>query len=192
MKILTTGLLAILLVSCTFAQMTEVLEKNDPALGVTIFFPKKVALVEVEKARFNLGHVKFRVYPAIYQAMNKSEKVAILQIDIQGLTSFGMFNNSDVVVTIDGQPATLHLSWDVNNDTFFGDSALTTKFRLLDTTGSFRRIANAKDVYITVLLPSMTPDRYTVHLTEPNLDVVKLMLSKYDELEPRKTEEGNK
>jgi hypothetical protein len=167
----------------TFTQAQEITEKPDPALGVTLFAPRKATPVAVEKARFNLGHVRFRVYPILYQSLNKSEKAAVLQIDIQGL--YKTFNNARLVINIDGQTTTTtHLTWDVNNDTIFRDSALTSKLRLFDATGSFNRIANAKDVYLTVLLPGETPDRYSVHLASENLEVFKTMLSKYDALEP--------
>ena len=46
----------------------------------------------IEKARFNLGHVRFRVYPILYQSLNKAEKAAVMQIDIQGL--YKTFSNT--------------------------------------------------------------------------------------------------
>jgi hypothetical protein len=159
------------------AQAQEIIEKPDPALGVMLFAPKKVTPAEVEKARFNLGHVRFRVYPVLYQKLDKSEKAAIMQIDILGL--YKGFSNASLVVTIDGQPATLpNLTW-----TQTTDGALSTKIALLDSTGSFGRIAAAKDVYLTVLLPGWAPDRYTVHLVAENLEVFKTMHSKYDALD---------
>jgi hypothetical protein len=181
-RVLISFSLQILLAFGSSAEAQEVLEKPDAALGLTVFAPGKVMSVDVEKARFNLGHVRFRVYPVLYQALNKSQKAAAMRIDILGLPR--AFNNADLVVTIDGQPATIRLIWTVDNDTTFRDSALSSKLQLLDTTGSFRRIAAAKDVYLTVLLPGWAPDRYTVHLVGENLDVFKTMLSKYDDLEP--------
>lgn len=76
----------------TFAQAQEVMEKPDPALGVTLFAPRKATPVAIEKARFNLGHVRFRVYPILYQSLNKAEKAAVMQIDIQGL--YKTFSNT--------------------------------------------------------------------------------------------------
>ena len=180
--LLVMGAAVLALAFDTFAQAQEIMEKPDPALGVTLLAPRKASPVAVEKARFNLGHVRFRVYPILYQSLNKSEKAAVMQIDIQGL--YKTFSNANLILNIDGQTTTIHLTWNVNNDTIFGDSALTSKLRLFDSTGSFNRIASAKDVYLTVLLPGETPDRYSVHLASENLDVFKMMLSKYDALEP--------
>jgi hypothetical protein len=171
--ILLTGIFA----APADAQTQEIMEEPDPALGVTLFVPKKITPADVEKARFNLGHVRFRVYPVLYQKLDKSEKAAIMQIDILGL--YKGFSNASLVVTIDGQPVTLpNLRWVATTD-----GALSTKVALLDSTGSFGRIAAAKDVYLTVLLPGWAPDRYTVHLVAENLDVFKTMRSKYDTLD---------
>jgi hypothetical protein len=179
-KILAVASLLVLTAFDSFAQTPEIMEKPDPALGVMLFIPKSVAPVAVENVRSDIGQISFRVYPTLYQTLNKSEKAAVMKIDILGLPTG--FSNASLVVTIDGQAMTIpSMNW-AANETTFGDSATSTQVGLLDATGSFRRIATAKDVYLTVLLPGMA-SRYTVHLAGENLNVFKMMLSKYDSLD---------
>lgn len=180
--IVLVALLYIAISSVSSAQSLGVLEKPDPALGVNIFAPKKVPSVGVNQGLFKMDRITWRVYPIIYQSMDKTQKQAAMQIDILGPLNGG-FTNAPLVVNIDGQVVSAPVMWTASN-TIFGDNAVSTKIALRDETESFRRIAGAKDVYLTVLLTEQT-ERYTVHLTGENLMVFRAMLAKYDALEPR-------
>lgn len=179
--ILAAAALYLTLGSGTFAQTPEITEKPDPALGVTLFAPKKVKSVSVNQGLLKMDRISWRVYPIIYQTMDKAHKQAAMQIDVLGPLNGG-FTYASLAVNIDGQVVSGPVTWTAA-DTIFGDNAVSTKVALHDETGSFRRLAAAKDVYLTVLLQGRT-DRYTVHLAGEHLAVFKTMLSKYDALEP--------
>jgi hypothetical protein len=164
------------------AQTLEITENPDTALGVTLFAPKKVKTVAVNQGLLKMDRISWRVYPIIYQTMDKAHKQAAMQIDILGPLNGG-FTNAPLAVNIDGQVVSAPVTWTEVN-TMFGDNAVSTKIALHDETGSFRKLAAAKDVYLTVLLQGRM-DRYTVHLTGEHLAVFRTMLSKYDALEPR-------
>lgn len=176
-----TALFLTVLTSEVFAQTPEITEKLDPALGITLFAPKKVKSVNVNQGLLRMDRISWRVYPIIYQSMDKAHKQAAMEIDILGPLNGG-FTYASLAVNIDGQVVSSPVTWTAAN-TIFGDNAVSTKVALREETGSFRRLAAAKDVYLTVLLRGRT-DRYTVHLTGQHLDVFKTMLGKYDALEP--------
>jgi hypothetical protein len=164
------------------AQTGDITEQPDTALGVTLFAPKKVKSVAVNQGLLKMDRISWRVYPIIYQSMDKTNKQAALQIDILGPLNGG-FTNATLAVNIDGQVVSAPVTWTEVN-TIFGDNAVSTKIALREETGSFRRLAAAKDVYLTVLLQGRL-DRYTVHLTGEYLAVFRTMLGEYDALEPR-------
>jgi len=180
-KIAALTTLYLTLAFAAVAQTPEITEKADPALGVTLFAPKKVKSVSVNQGLLKMDRISWRVYPIIYQTMDKAKKQAGMQIDILGPLNGG-FTNATLAVNIDGQVVSGPATWTAA-ETIFGDNAVSTKIALREETGSFRALAAAKDVYLTVLLPGRT-DRYTVHLTGENLAVFRTMLSKYEALEP--------
>ena len=167
------------LASGAFARTPEITEKPDPALGITLFAPKKVKSIGVNQGLLKMDRISWRVYPIIYQTMDKVHKQAAMEIDTLGPMNGG-FTNAPLTVNIDGQVTTTPVTW-TSLDTLFGDNAVSTKIALRDAT--FRKLAGATEVYLTILVPGTT-DRYTAHLTGEHLAVFKTMLTKYDELEP--------
>ena len=178
-KIVAVMALYLSLASGVLAQTPEIIEKPDPALGVTLFAPKKVKSIGVNQGLLKMDRIKWRVYPVVYQQTDKAQKLAAMMIDILGPMNGG-FTNAPLTVNIDGQVTTIPVTWTSLN-TVFGDNAVSTKIALRDAT--FRKLAGAAEVYLSILVPGTT-DRYTVHLTGEYLAVFKTMLNKYDALEP--------
>src|SRR5271157_4146556 len=183
MKKLAILKLAILLVIARTAVCAqEIIEKSDPALGVRIFALKKVPGVGVNQGLMKLDHITWRVSPLIYQKLDGTAKQAAMKIELAGPMNGG-FTNAPLIVNIDGDIKTVPISEWTNLNTLFGND-VSAIISLRDE--SFREIAGAKELYLTIVLEG-TPERYTVRLTADKLAAFGAMLSKYDELEPKRT-----
>ena len=125
LKIAAVTAIYLALASGAVAQMPEITEKLDPALGVTLFAPKKVKSVGVNQGLLKMDRISWRVYPIIYQTMDKAHKQAAMQIDILGPLNGG-FTYASLAVNIDGQVVSGPVTWTAA-DTIFGDNAVSTK-----------------------------------------------------------------
>jgi hypothetical protein len=175
--------LSLLLISACggFAQSQEIIEKPDPPLGVTSFTPKKIHVMKVNQGLLKLDSITWRVYPVLYQALDKTEKQAAMKVEISGPMNGG-FSYAPLTLNLDGQISITQVSW-TNLTDVIGNAHESVLVPLREET--FRKMAKARNVDLTVLLRDRA-ERYTVHLSAENLANFGTMLSKYDTLDPKR------
>lgn len=161
--------------------VVEIAQKVDVPLASTTFYPKRVHAINVSQGLLKLDLVTWRVYPVLVQSTNRSTKHAFLEIDIQGPLEGG-FTNAPITLNADGQTLSVNTEWK-DQETIFGGDAVSTRLEM-DASGAFRQIAQAKDLYLTVLVPG-TDTRYTAHLRADDLANFKALLDKFESLDPR-------
>jgi hypothetical protein len=178
----TAALALAILASAGIARgQAGIVEKPNAPLAVTGFMAAKNPEVGT---RIRLALFKLKVAPAVTQSFDRSKKSAGMMIKVTEELGGQPFTNAGVVLSIDGQSTgeLPHEFW-TPEQTARGFAALTA----VEDADLVHRIAAAKEVYLSVLLPgTMAPfNQISFKLSAEQLANFKLLADKYDSLDPR-------
>jgi hypothetical protein len=159
-----------------------IVAKQNVPLAVTVFMPDKNPEVGT---RIRLAVYKMKVAPVVVQTTNHQKKE--MGIDVKLMESVGgqPFTNAAIAFAADGEgigtPA--YHPWTPN--TTLGNYAAQTMVE--NASDLVHRIANAKEAYLTVILPGVQApfNQMSFKLSAEQLANFKRMADKYDSLEPR-------
>lgn len=163
--------------SGAFAQEPSngVVEKRNIPLAITRFAPKKIHVV---KTRWRLAFHSLKVEPFVIKSFDGTKTT--LGIDAEVTTTWGSFSTAQVVLTADGKVLSSSTQGWTEGTSWGGPTERTT----IENADLVRRIANAKELYLTVLFPGTSApfDQISFKLSQEQLNDCRLLVEKYDVL----------
>ncbi len=163
-----------------FAQKGQngIVEKRNVPLALTVFMPTKNPEV---RTRIRLATFKLRVTPFVAQSFDRTKKTLGIEVKTTTNESLG-FSFAGVTFTAEGkQLGSVEQDW-ATDTSLAGVTEQTT----IEDLALVRRIATAKEVYLTVLLRGRPApfNQISFKLSPEQLDNVRLLADKYDAMEP--------
>jgi len=154
----------------------EIIEKRDPALAVSVFYPRKSHEV---KSRWRLAVHRLKLTPYASQTFDRNKTAIGLQLTVS--TTFSTFTLASIAVVADGRTLNSpeNLNWALGTS-FGGDTEQTS----VEGVDLVRGIADAKEAYITVLFPDQQApfDRISFKLSPEQQADSHQIVAKYEEL----------
>jgi len=154
----------------------EIIQKTDPALALTVFYPNKPHEV---RFRWRLSWHRLKLTPYVGQRLDHTQTVAGLKLTVA--TTYGTFTSAPVLVVADGRllNSAERLDWAAATS-LSGDTEETE----IEGVELVRGLADAQEAYITVLFPGeQAPlDRISFRLSPEQTADCRLIVAKYDEL----------
>lgn len=166
------------LVSCAIPASAQIVEKQNVPLAMTYYMPEKNPEVST---RIRLAVFKMKVAP-VAATTTKHDKKEI-GIDVKVTVALGgqEFTNAAVSITADGESiGTTDATWTPNAT--MGSYAAQT---VIAATGDVvRKIGNAKEAYLTVLIPGVQApfNQISFKLSAEQIANFKLIADKFDTL----------
>ena len=167
------------LISSATPAIAQIVEKHNAPLATDYFLPEKNPEVST---RIRLAMFKLKVAPVIAQSMNHEKKEIGLDVKLTAALGGQQFTNAAVAVTVDGEAIGTPQYYTWTPDRTMGNYAAQTMIEA--TPDVVRKIANAKEAYLTVLLPGVQApfNQISFKLSAEQLANFKLMADKYDAL----------
>lgn len=174
-----TLLTACLCLSATAAD--SLVSKRDVPLQTVWWVPKKAPSIKHHEGLLHADTFTWTCYPAIGQTFKEDKKWLVLKVHIDGPDRF---SRADLILSVDGEIVNLpDLDW--QSMTYLGGVPLA-EITLKDQDALIQKIATAKEVWITVLPggASGATTRHSVKLSEPQIEVFREVIERYQALKP--------
>jgi hypothetical protein len=158
--------------------VAQIAEKPNAPLGVTYFLPEKNPEVST---RIRLARFKLKTAPVIAQSTNHQKKDIVLDVKVTAAIGGQEFTNAAVTVTVDGEMlGSQNATWTPERTmgNYAAETMIETSIDLV------RRIANGKEVFLSVTLPGVQApfNQISFTLSPEQIANFKLMADKYDSL----------
>jgi hypothetical protein len=180
----SVALLSLLLASGGFArkekgeEKNEIIETRNVPLAITTFTPRKTHQVRSGSKLF--GYM-LRITPFASQNFDGTNRQTGIRIKITFQLSVSIFSRAALVLMVDGRksdPAIL--DWTVDTSWGAGGSG-TAEIVIADEPRLLGLLANAKEIYVTILVPGRPPpsDQISFQMSEEQQNDCRLINDKY-------------